>query len=78
MHGSAPDIAGSDQANPFAAILSTAMMLRYSLGEAGIADRIEGAVATVLDQGLRSVDLLRGSGEPSGTEALGDAVIAAL
>ena len=57
IHGSAPDIAGQDLANPLATILSVAMMLRYSLDEAGMADKVEAAVSTVLDQGLRTADI---------------------
>ena len=57
IHGSAPDIAGQDLANPLATILSVAMMLRYSLDEAGMADKVEAAVRTVLDQGLRTADI---------------------
>jgi len=78
IHGSAPDIAGKGVANPLATILSVAMMLRYSLGEAGLADRVEAAVSRVLDQGLRTPDILSQGMEQVGTEAMGDAVIAAL
>jgi 3-isopropylmalate dehydrogenase len=78
IHGSAPDIAGKGVANPLATILSVAMMLRYSLGEAGLADRVEVAVSRVLDQGLRTPDILSQGMEQVGTEAMGDAVIAAL
>ncbi|HSP56729.1 MAG TPA: 3-isopropylmalate dehydrogenase, partial [Halomonas sp.] len=56
-HGSAPDIAGQNIANPLATILSVAMMLRYSLGEAALAGRIEAAVGKVLDDGLRTADI---------------------
>jgi 3-isopropylmalate dehydrogenase len=56
-HGSAPDIAGQDIANPLATILSAAMLLRYSLGFGASADRIENAVQTVLDSGLRTADI---------------------
>ena len=78
IHGSAPDIVGKGVANPLATILSVAMMLRYSLGEAGLADRIEAAVGRVLDQGLRTPDIA-GDGESSvGTVEMGDAVVAAL
>jgi 3-isopropylmalate dehydrogenase len=51
IHGSAPDIAGKDVANPLATILSVAMMLRYSLNQSNLAEKIEAAVTTVLDQG---------------------------
>jgi 3-isopropylmalate dehydrogenase len=74
IHGSAPDIAGKDIANPLATILSAAMMLRFSLGNATAADRIEGAVGTVLAAGHRTQDL----GGILGTKAMGDAVLAAL
>jgi 3-isopropylmalate dehydrogenase len=74
IHGSAPDIAGQGRANPLATILSAAMMLRYSLGQAAAADRIEAAVAAVLDHGLRTADL----GGAVSTAAMGDAVVAAL
>jgi len=57
IHGSAPDIAGQGVANPLAAILSAAMMLRYSLDAGGAADRLEAAVSTVLDSGARTRDL---------------------
>ena len=74
IHGSAPDIAGQGKANPLAAILSAAMMLRYSLGMAAQADRIEAAVAAALAGGARSFDL----GGTMSTQALGDAVLAAI
>jgi 3-isopropylmalate dehydrogenase len=74
IHGSAPDIAGQGKANPLAAILSAAMMLRYSLGLPEAADRIEVAVAKALATGARSPDL----GGTMTTEQMGDAVIGAL
>ena len=74
IHGSAPDIAGQGKANPCAAILSAAMMLRHSLGEAAAADRIEAAVATAIRGGTRTPDL----GGTATTRAMGDAVLAAL
>ena len=78
IHGSAPDIAGQDKANPLATILSVAMMLRYSLDQAEMADRIEVAVNRVLDEGLRTADILsEGMREVSCSE-MGDAVVAAL
>jgi 3-isopropylmalate dehydrogenase len=78
IHGSAPDIAGKGIANPLATVLSVAMMLRYSLDEAAMADRIENAVTAVLDQGLRTPDIMsEGMTEVNG-EAMGDAVVAAL
>ncbi|USI73819.1 3-isopropylmalate dehydrogenase [Sphingomonas morindae] len=74
IHGSAPDIAGQDKANPLATILSAAMMLRYSLGDPASADRIERAVAAALAAGHRTADL----GGATGTRAMGEAVRAAL
>ena len=74
IHGSAPDIAGKDIANPLATILSGAMMLRFSLNNAAAADRIERAVQAVLEAGHRTRDL----GGTLGTRAMGDAVVAAL
>jgi 3-isopropylmalate dehydrogenase len=74
IHGSAPDIAGQGKANPLATILSAAMMLRYSLGQAEAADRIEAAVAKALEGGARSPDL----GGHMSTSAMGDAVLEAL
>ncbi|MGC9239743.1 MAG: 3-isopropylmalate dehydrogenase [Acidithiobacillus sp.] len=78
IHGSAPDIAGQDRANPLATILSLAMMLRYSLGQAGLAERIETAVVRVLDQGLRTADIAAAGERVVGTRAMGEAVAAAL
>jgi len=83
IHGSAPDIAGKDVANPLAAILSGAMMLRWSLGQATAAEAIERAVASALAEGYRTPDLLSATGDatgfkPVGTQAMGDAVVAAL
>ena len=77
-HGSAPDIAGKGVANPLATILSAAMMLRYSLGKADQADRIETAVKKVLANGLRTGDIATPDGRTVGTKEMGDAVIAAL
>lgn len=77
IHGSAPDIAGKGLANPLATILSLAMLLRYSLGQGELAQRIEAAVGQVLDQGLRTADIAA-AGEAVGTAVMGDAVVAAL
>jgi len=77
-HGSAPDIAGKGIANPLATILSAAMMLRYSLGRAEQADRIENAVKKVLEQGYRTADIVTPDCKQVGTAAMGDAVVAAL
>ncbi|OHZ00072.1 3-isopropylmalate dehydrogenase [Salinicola sp. LHM] len=76
-HGSAPDIAGQGLANPLATILSVAMMLRYSLSEPALADRIERAVGKVLDQGLRTADIAYPGTRQVSTSEMGDAVLAA-
>jgi 3-isopropylmalate dehydrogenase len=78
IHGSAPDIAGKGMANPLATILSAAMLLRYSLNQPKLADRVENAVGRVLDQGLRTVDITATGMTAVGTQAMGDAVVAAL
>ena len=65
-------------ANPLATILSAAMMLRYSLDEEAAADAIEAAVEKVLDQGLRTPDIMTESGTRVGTTEMGDAVVKAL
>jgi 3-isopropylmalate dehydrogenase len=78
IHGSAPDIAGKGVANPLATILSAAMMLRYSLDQAGAADRVEHAVQQVLAQGLRTADIFTPGTKQVGTRDMGDAVVAAL
>ena len=77
-HGSAPDIAGKNLANPLATILSAAMMLRFSLNQAEAADRIESAVQHVLAQGLRTADIWSEGTTKIGTIEMGDAVVAAL
>ncbi|MEM6472829.1 MAG: 3-isopropylmalate dehydrogenase [Planctomycetota bacterium] len=74
IHGSAPDIAGKDIANPLATILASAMMLRHSLGWSDEAEAIESAVAKVLASGLRTADLARG-GDSVGTQQMGDAIV---
>ncbi len=78
IHGSAPDIAGQNIANPLATILSVAMMLRYSLNEDAAADAIEKAVEVVLENGLRTPDIYTEGTTKIGTDAMGDAVAAAL
>ncbi|MBT3505975.1 MAG: 3-isopropylmalate dehydrogenase [Piscirickettsiaceae bacterium] len=78
IHGSAPDIAGQNIANPLATILSVAMMLRYSLNEAALADKVEAAVSVVLDKGLRTADIYSDGMTKVGTVEMGDAVVAAL
>jgi len=82
IHGSAPDIAGQNVANPLATILSVAMLLRYSLNQSELANRIEVAVNTVLDQGLRTADIYSDNSANElrsvGTSEMGNAVVAAL
>ncbi len=74
IHGSAPDIAGQEIANPLATILASAMLLRHSLGLEAEATAIESAVQRVLSDGLRTRDIARG-GEAIGTESMGSAVV---
>jgi 3-isopropylmalate dehydrogenase len=83
IHGSAPDIAGQDKANPLAAILSVAMLFEHTLKDRAAAERIEHAVSQVLEAGLRTGDIYRGAEAAQGkrlvgTRAMGDAVIAQL
>lgn len=78
VHGSAPDIAGQDKANPMATILSAAMMLRYTFGLGAEADAIENAVKSVLDQGYRTPDLYAWQGTQVGTAQMGDLIAAAI
>jgi 3-isopropylmalate dehydrogenase len=78
IHGSAPDIAGKDIANPLATILSAAMMLRYSLQQPAAADRIEVAVKKVLKEGYRTADIVEAGAKKVGTKEMGEAVLAAL
>jgi 3-isopropylmalate dehydrogenase len=78
VHGSAPDIAGKNIANPLAAVLSAAMLLRHSFGLKDDAKRIEDAVRKVLARGLRTADIMQPGKEKVGTAAMGDAVLAAL
>jgi 3-isopropylmalate dehydrogenase len=78
VHGSAPDIAGQDRANPLATILSVAMLLRYSLDAPEAAVAVEQAVAHVLDAGLRTADIAAPGEQAVGTRAMGDSVIDAL
>jgi 3-isopropylmalate dehydrogenase len=77
-HGSAPDIAGKNLANPLATILSAAMMLRFSLNQDQAADHIESAVKAVLASGLRTADIYSEGTTQVGTREMGDAVVAAL
>jgi 3-isopropylmalate dehydrogenase len=73
VHGSAPDIAGKGIANPIAMLASFAMALRYSFGMIELADRLEAAIADVLDDGLRTGDIAQG-GKSIGTEEMGAAI----
>jgi 3-isopropylmalate dehydrogenase len=78
VHGSAPDIAGQEKANPIAMIASFAMCLRYSFDLGAEADRLEQAVANVLDQGLRTGDIMSEGGTLISTARMGDAVLGEL
>lgn len=78
IHGTAPDIAGKGVANPLATILSVAMMYRYTFDRNDVAEAIEQAVDRVLDQGLRTADIIGDAGQSIGTAAMGDAVVAEL
>jgi len=78
IHGSAPDIAGQDKANPLATILSLALMFRYTFARADLAGRIEAAVRSVLAAGYRTADIASGGDKTIGTRAMGAAVVAAL
>jgi 3-isopropylmalate dehydrogenase len=78
VHGSAPDIAGQDKANPLAQVLSAAMMLRYGLNQPKAADLIESAVLEVLDQGYRTGDLQSAGAKQVGCKAMGKALLDAL
>jgi 3-isopropylmalate dehydrogenase len=77
-HGSAPDIAGKGIANPLATILSAAMMLRYTFGNAQAAESIETAVKNVLAQGLRTADIFEAGTTQVGTAEMGAAVVASI
>ncbi len=78
VHGSAPDIAGKGIANPIATILSAGMMLRYSFGLIKEADWVDAAVASVLEKGLRTADIMQDGAKRIGTKEMGDALLAAL
>lgn len=78
IHGSAPDIAGKGIANPLATILSLAMMLRYTLNIPDLALRLETAVGSVLDAGLRTSDIYTEGCQRIGTQEMGDAIVTAL
>jgi 3-isopropylmalate dehydrogenase len=75
VHGTAPDIAGKGIANPIAAILSAAMLLRYSLSLGPDADRVEAAVLRVLEQGARTADIAPAGGRTVGTREMGDLIV---
>ena len=74
VHGTAPDIAGKGLANPIAAILSAAMLLRYSLDRGADADRIEAAVLAVLEEGYRTRDIQSAGTKPVGTVEMGELI----
>jgi 3-isopropylmalate dehydrogenase len=78
IHGSAPDIAGQNKANPCATIMSAAMLLRHSLGLDAEAAAVEDAITAVLRDGLRTGDIADGSGRIVGTDEMGSAICAAL
>ena len=78
IHGSAPDIAGKNLANPLATILSAAMLLRYTFDREAEAQAIESAVRKVLAQGLRTADIYETGTTKVGTSEMGDAVLKAL
>jgi 3-isopropylmalate dehydrogenase len=78
IHGSAPDISGKDIANPLATILSVSMMLRYSLDQEELADKINSAVSEVLDQGYRTSDISSEGDKIVGTEEMGDLIVKAI
>ncbi|MDT4852945.1 3-isopropylmalate dehydrogenase [compost metagenome] len=77
-HGSAPDIAGKNLANPLATILSAAMMLKFTFNQTEAADRIERAVSSVLASGLRTTDIWSEGTAKVSTRGMGDAVVAAI
>jgi 3-isopropylmalate dehydrogenase len=74
VHGSAPDIAGQGVANPLAAILSVAMMLRYTLKRPELASRVESAVGYALDRGLRTRDIMDTERQIASTQEMGGAI----
>eukprot|EP00168_Porphyra_purpurea_P006393 TRINITY_DN1787_c0_g1_i2.p1 TRINITY_DN1787_c0_g1~~TRINITY_DN1787_c0_g1_i2.p1 ORF type:complete len:453 (-),score=200.61 TRINITY_DN1787_c0_g1_i2:364-1671(-) len=78
VHGSAPDIAGQDKANPIACVLSAAMMLRYALGEAAAADAVEAAVEAVLDAGWRTGDIMSEGKTLVGCKRMGELLVEAV
>ena len=78
VHGSAPDIAGKDMANPMATILSSAMMLRYTFGLSDEADAVESAVKKVLADGYRTSDIAKEGENAIGTVKTGDLIVEAI
>ncbi len=78
VHGSAPDIAGQGKANPIAMLASFGMALRYSFDLGDVADRLDAAIARVLDKGLRTADLAAAGGEVVSTAQMGEAVVGAM
>jgi 3-isopropylmalate dehydrogenase len=78
VHGTAPDIAGQGIANPIAAVLSAAMLMRYSLNMAREADRVDAAVSRVLTQGHRTRDIAGAGGKGVGTREMGDLIVGEL
>ena len=78
VHGTAPDIAGQGAANPIAAILSAAMLLRYSLNKGADADRIDAAVLRVLEHGYRTRDIHAAGMKLVGTREMGDLISSAV
>jgi len=78
IHGSAPDIAGQDKANPCGTVLSAAMLLRYSLGLEEEACAVEAAVTRVLESGVRTGDIAARGQHAVGTQAMGAAIVAAI
>ena len=75
VHGSAPDIAGTDMANPMAQVLSAAMMCTYSINEPGVAKRLEDAVSTLLEQGMRTKDVMQDGMKEMGCKATGEELV---
>ena len=78
VHGSAPDIAGQDKANPLAMVLSAAMMCRYGLGLPKVADRLETAVTAALDGGYRTGDIMQPGCTQVGCRQMGEVLLAQL
>ena len=75
VHGSAPDIAGQDKANPMAMILSVAMMLRYTFGLSQEAEELEGAVKAILSKGYRTPDIFTQGCKQVGTTEAGRLIV---